>query len=453
MDTGWTSARCARRASAAGLTCGAHRLSSSAWRVINSRSVGCPRCLSPAPARCRELGAALPDRPFAVAFWDGTAAGPTTAARRSRDRASARRRPSRTRCARPASSASAGRTSPARSRSTTSTTCSRCSTPGAAGARPPRQARLALAAVRGGGLTRPPPAPRRPSCGPRGRRHSLEPRRARGAPPLRRLQRVLRALPRRVDDLQLRVLLARREHARGGAGGQARAGLHEARPRAGRARARRGLRLGRLRDARRRALRRRGRGDHAVRAAGRARAPARAPRPGWPSASRSGSMDYRELPASAFDAIASIGMVEHVGGEQIDVYAAQLAALLRPAGGCSTTASRGCATATRRPGRSPSATCSPTPSRCTSRGCSLALERAGLRHRRTSRASARTTPRRCATGPAPGRSSRRGRSARGRGAGARLAALPARGAQRLRAGSRRSTRCSARGRGPASRAA
>ncbi len=33
-----------------------------------------------------------------------------------------------------------------------------------------------------------------------------------------------------------------------------------------------------------------------------------------------------------FDAIASIGMVEHVGEEQIDVYAQQLAALLEPGG-------------------------------------------------------------------------------------------------------------------------
>jgi cyclopropane-fatty-acyl-phospholipid synthase len=42
-------------------------------------------------------------------------------------------------------------------------------------------------------------------------------------------------------------------------------------------------------------------------------------------------MDYRELPAGErFDAIASIGMVEHVGEEQIDVYAEQLAALLEP---------------------------------------------------------------------------------------------------------------------------
>ena len=42
--------------------------------------------------------------------------------------------------------------------------------------------------------------------------------------------------------------------------------------------------------------------------------------------------DYRELRGERFDALASIGMVEHVGEEQIDVYARQLAALLEPGG-------------------------------------------------------------------------------------------------------------------------
>ncbi|MGH2799565.1 MAG: class I SAM-dependent methyltransferase, partial [Thermoleophilaceae bacterium] len=42
--------------------------------------------------------------------------------------------------------------------------------------------------------------------------------------------------------------------------------------------------------------------------------------------------DYRELEDGPFDAIASIGMVEHVGASQIDVYAARLARLLRPGG-------------------------------------------------------------------------------------------------------------------------
>lgn len=42
--------------------------------------------------------------------------------------------------------------------------------------------------------------------------------------------------------------------------------------------------------------------------------------------------DYRELPAMAFDAISSIGMTEHVGDRQIDVYATALFGLLRPGG-------------------------------------------------------------------------------------------------------------------------
>ncbi len=42
--------------------------------------------------------------------------------------------------------------------------------------------------------------------------------------------------------------------------------------------------------------------------------------------------DYRALPRSSFDAIASIGMSEHVGESQIDRYAASLFSLLRPGG-------------------------------------------------------------------------------------------------------------------------
>jgi cyclopropane-fatty-acyl-phospholipid synthase len=42
--------------------------------------------------------------------------------------------------------------------------------------------------------------------------------------------------------------------------------------------------------------------------------------------------DYRELAEEPFDAIASIGMVEHVGEERIDEYARRLHALLRPGG-------------------------------------------------------------------------------------------------------------------------
>ena len=40
--------------------------------------------------------------------------------------------------------------------------------------------------------------------------------------------------------------------------------------------------------------------------------------------------DYREVVEEPFDAIVSIGMVEHVGEERIDLYAQRLAGLLRP---------------------------------------------------------------------------------------------------------------------------
>jgi cyclopropane-fatty-acyl-phospholipid synthase len=42
--------------------------------------------------------------------------------------------------------------------------------------------------------------------------------------------------------------------------------------------------------------------------------------------------DYREIADEPFDAIASIGMVEHVGSNQIDVYARQVARLVKPGG-------------------------------------------------------------------------------------------------------------------------
>jgi len=43
-------------------------------------------------------------------------------------------------------------------------------------------------------------------------------------------------------------------------------------------------------------------------------------------------VDYRDLAGERFDAIASIGMVEHVGATQIDAYARTLAGLLEPGG-------------------------------------------------------------------------------------------------------------------------
>jgi cyclopropane-fatty-acyl-phospholipid synthase len=42
--------------------------------------------------------------------------------------------------------------------------------------------------------------------------------------------------------------------------------------------------------------------------------------------------DYRDLDDGPYDAISSIGMVEHVGDAQLDAYAARLHGLLRPGG-------------------------------------------------------------------------------------------------------------------------
>src|SRR4051812_237299 len=43
-------------------------------------------------------------------------------------------------------------------------------------------------------------------------------------------------------------------------------------------------------------------------------------------------MDYREITGETFDAVASIGMVEHVGSVNIDLYASKFASLLKPGG-------------------------------------------------------------------------------------------------------------------------
>jgi cyclopropane-fatty-acyl-phospholipid synthase len=42
--------------------------------------------------------------------------------------------------------------------------------------------------------------------------------------------------------------------------------------------------------------------------------------------------DYRDLPGDEFDAVSSIGMVEHVGSRNIDAYLANLHAILKPGG-------------------------------------------------------------------------------------------------------------------------
>src|SRR5262249_52043639 len=57
--------------------------------------------------------------------------------------------------------------------------------------------------------------------------------------------------------------------------------------------------------------------------------------------------DYRDINDGPYDAIASIGMAEHVGAAMLPVYAARLYALLRPTGGLPNPA------ISRRPGGAP----------------------------------------------------------------------------------------------------
>ena len=101
--------------------------------------------------------------------------------------------------------------------------------------------------------------------------------------------------------------------------------------------------------------------------------------------------DYREVSDGPFDAIASIGMVEHVGAEQIDVYAKRLHGLLKPGGGCSTTGSPSSRTSIRRTrARSRSGSCSRTAFLCRSHGSSKHWSASSSR-RPTSRGSRPTT--------------------------------------------------------------
>ena len=90
--------------------------------------------------------------------------------------------------------------------------------------------------------------------------------------PLRRRQRVLRVVPRRNDDVQLRDLFEGRADAGGRAVRKARPGGEQARAESGSTPAGRRLRLGQLRDPRGQALRRDGHRRDAVALTGRARA-------------------------------------------------------------------------------------------------------------------------------------------------------------------------------------
>ena len=226
---------------------------------------------STAPFRQAFL-AHFPERPFSIRFWDGTSipsttgGGPTFDIRSPRAFAYALSAPGQLGLGR---AYVAGEIVPDEMDATLDVV----GTLEAAGDRPqgPGAARVRRRAGVGAAEAAARPG-RRAETGRSPAQHRARP--ARGPPPLRRLQRVLRALPRRVDDVLLRRLGPGRDDARGGPVREARHGLPQARPQAGRLRPRRRLGLGLVRASRRPRVRRAGPRHHALAAAGGARAAA-----------------------------------------------------------------------------------------------------------------------------------------------------------------------------------
>ena len=142
--------------------------------------------------------------------------------------------------------------------------------------------------------------------------------------------------------------------------------------------------------------------------------------------------DYRELAGESFDAVASIGMVEHVGGERMDEYAQRLRGALRPGAPLLNHGIANLRQEDPRPGAFSSRYVFPDGAPQPLSRVLVALERARPRdppHRGVPRGLRRDA----APLGAPARRERRGGgAARGRRARAGVAPVPARGAQRLR---------------------
>ena len=416
------------------------RSRSSGWRGTSSGS-------APSAWRARRYRRPDRDRHRTAARGDRRGAPRPAVSRRAlgrharsrpRTAAAGRRSPcapsarSRTRCARRASSASAARTSRARSRSTTSTRVLDLLD----GWKPPPLDLRAKAAARRGRRARDRPdaaaqaareraAPGRPAPQPRARP-------ARGPPPLRRRQRVLLAVPRRVDDVLVRDLLARR----------ARRSRRRSRRSSTSSAASSQLKTGeRLLDV--------GCGwgsfivhaarEYGVHATGvtlsepqAERARRRAEEAGVGDLVDVQVMDWRDLSGERFDKVASIGMVEHVGSANIDAYAARLASLLRPGGWLLNHGIARLRHTDPEAGPFSERYVFPDAAPLHVSRIAFAAERAGLVI-----STRRGLPRRLrrdaqALGRAPGRKPRARARARRAGAHAGLAAVPAHGAARLR---------------------
>ena len=290
------------------------------------------RCPSPAPRPLRrEIEARIPERPFAVEFWDGTrlpptdGAGPTFFVRSPRAAAHALRAPGQLGLGRAyVSGDDRGRRHGRGDRAARQLA--------AAGAGGRRQGRLLLGAVRAAGIQRP---PRRPAAElvPSGRRHSKE----RDAKAVRHhydvsneffalflddsmtyscaffaegAETLEQAQEEKLDTVARKLALDEGDRVLDVGCGWGAFPL--------RAATKYGAQRGRHHP-----LAAAGRAGAAAGRGGRGRRPGRGPRDGLPRPAASGER---------FDAIASIGMVEHVGEEQIDVYARTLAGLLEPGG-------------------------------------------------------------------------------------------------------------------------
>ena len=204
---------------------------------------------------------------------------------------------------------------------------------------------------------------------------------------------------------------------------------------AGRARARRRLRLGQLRDPRGARARRPRHRHHAVGAAGRAARASAPRRPASPTASTSASWTTASSRGEPFDAIATIGMVEHVGsGQHRRLRAHARARCCEPGGRL---LNHGIARAApRRPRGRPVLRALRVPRR---RAAAPVADPARARARRASRPTTSRASRadyaetlRALGASASTTNLERGDAARRPGARARLAALPARRAPRLR---------------------
>ena len=145
-------------------------------------------------------------------------------------------------------------------------------------------------------------------------------------------------------------------------------------------------------------------------------------------------MDYRDLREERFDAIASIGMVEHVGEAQIDEYARRIARVLEPGGRVLNHGIVAVRPGGRRSHRGRVLEPLRVPRRRAaqpSRGC--CSPSSGRASRRSTSGTCTPTMRDAASLDDPLRGApRRGRAAGGQGAGARVAPLPAGRPQLLR---------------------